>query len=53
MFWKYGSFPFPFYLHADDTVNEKDETNEDGNPWQSLEGFDKCPKQSSDTLAFA
>ena len=35
---------FPIYLHADDTVNKEDETNEDGNPWQSLEGFDESPE---------
>ena len=31
-------------LHANDTVYEKDETNENCNPWQSLEGFNESPE---------
>ena len=41
------------YLHANDTINEENETNQNGDPRQGLEGFDEGPQQSSDALAFA
>ena len=38
------------HLHANDAVDEKDETNKNGNPRQGLEGFDESPEESSDAL---
>ena len=40
-------------LHSDDAVDEEDETDEDGDPGQSLEGFDEGPEKGSDALALA
>ena len=41
------------YLHANNAIDEENETNQNGNPGQSLKGFDEGPKQSSNTFTFA
>ena len=41
------------YLHSNNPVDEENETNQDGNPRESLEGFDEGPEESADALAFA
>ena len=41
------------YLHADDAVDEEDESDEDGDPGQRLEGLDEGPQQRPDALALA
>ena len=40
-------------LHADDAVDEEDESYEDGYPGQGLEGFDEGPEEGPDALALA
>jgi len=41
------------HLHADDAVDEEDESYEDGYPGQGLEGFDEGPEEGPDALALA
>ena len=41
------------YLHADDSVDEEDEGDEDGDPGQRLEGLDEGPEEGADALALA
>ena len=40
-------------LHSDDSVDEEDESDENCDPWKSLERFDESPEESPDAFAFA
>lgn len=40
-------------LHANDSIDEEDESDEDGDPWQRLEGLDEGPEEGADALALA
>jgi len=40
-------------LHADDAVDEEDETDQDGDPRQGLERLDEGPEECPDALALA
>jgi len=44
---------YNIYLHANHSINEEYETDEDGDPRKRLKGLDKGPQKCSDAFALA